>query len=247
MLPNFLHIGAAKAGSTWLWEVCKQHPEIYVPPDSDNPNFFTVHYHRGLRWYEQTYFDGVTDQRVIGEFSNSYSVFAPALQRVARDLEDVRLTFTLRNPIERCYISWAGAHIRDKRYGFDPFKRIGIPFERLLHPNGSSYFRAWIEPGFYADQLERAHALFPRERVLVLLFDDLVADNTAFLRTFFSFLDVDADFQTTLIGQDINPDHHKTLEYELYTEELRAEIRQVYRDDISRLQELIGRDLSHWT
>ena len=58
------------------------------------------------------------DQKAIGEFSNSYSVFVPALQRVARDLEDVRLTFTLRNPIERCYISWAGAHIRE-RYGFD--------------------------------------------------------------------------------------------------------------------------------
>ena len=116
-----------------------------------------------------------------------------------------------------------------------------------MHANGSTYFHAWIEPGFYADQLERAFAFFPRERVLVLLFDDLVADNTAFLRTFFSFLDVDADIQTSLIGQDINPDHDKTLEYELYTEELRAEIRQVYRDDISRLQELIGRDLSHWT
>ena len=50
-----------------------------------------------------------------------------------------------------------------------------------------------------------------------------------------------------MTGQDINPDHLKTLEYELYTEELRAEIRQVYRDDISRIQELIGRDLSHWT
>ena len=100
-----------------------------------------------MRWYEQTYFSGVMGQKAIGEFSNSYSVFVPALQRVARDLEDVRLTFTLRNPIERCYISWAGAHIRE-RYGFDL---------------------------------------------------------------------------------------------------LCAEIRQVYRDDISRLQELIGRDLSHRT
>ena len=159
----------------------------------------------------------------------------------------MRLTFTLRNPIERCYISWAGAHIREKRYGFDPFKGVGIPLERLLHPNGSTYFRAWIEPGFYADQLERVYDLFPKERILVLLFDDLVADNAAFLRPFFAFLGVDADFQTTLSGQDINPDHLKTQEYELYTEELRAEIRQVYRDDISRIQELIGRDLSHWT
>ena len=34
--------------------------------------------------------------------------------------------------------------------------------------------------------------------------------------------------------------------YELYSEELRQEIRLVYREDIARLQDMIGRDLSHW-
>ena len=48
MRPNWLHIGAAKCASSWLWRVCIEHPDIYVPtehrPDQpDNVNFFTVH------------------------------------------------------------------------------------------------------------------------------------------------------------------------------------------------------------
>ena len=54
MLPNFLHIGAAKSASTWLYRVCLEHPDIFVPPDADNVNFFLSTYHRGLNWYEET-------------------------------------------------------------------------------------------------------------------------------------------------------------------------------------------------
>lgn len=33
MLPNWLHIGAAKCASSWLWRVCIEHPEICVPTE----------------------------------------------------------------------------------------------------------------------------------------------------------------------------------------------------------------------
>ena len=49
MLPDFLHVGSGKCASSWLWEVCKEHPEIFVPLQRyDNVNFFTVRYHKGL-------------------------------------------------------------------------------------------------------------------------------------------------------------------------------------------------------
>jgi len=40
-LPNFLHIGINKAASSWLWRVCQQHPDIYVPEMPDNVNFWS--------------------------------------------------------------------------------------------------------------------------------------------------------------------------------------------------------------
>ena len=132
-LPNFLHIGAAKAASTWLWCVCQEHPDIYVPQTVDNANFFTVHYHRGLPWYTATYFAGYDGERAIGEFSNSYMVYPPAMERLAHELPDVRLTAILRNPVERAFMSWAHQHLKQKPTGLDMRRGIGTPFDKVLH------------------------------------------------------------------------------------------------------------------
>ena len=245
-LPNIVHIGSAKAGSTYLWEICKQHPEIYTHVGSDNPNFFTIHYHRGLEFYEQTYFSDVANELAVVEFSNSYVVSPMALERVARHLPRVQLTVMVRNPIERCYRSWAAAHYQG-RYGFDPDKGIGIPFDDLLHPNRTTYFRAWLEPGFFARHLNNVFSLFPRERVLVMVFDDLESDPDTFLSRYFKFLGVDSAFVTNLIGQYVNPDTVEAHEYRGLSSAMRAELGRLFREDIDELSQLLDRDLSHWS
>jgi hypothetical protein len=245
VLPNFLHAGAPKAASGWLWRVCKEHPEIYVPQTPDNVNFFTVHYHRGLDWYERTYFADVGGRKAVGEFSNSYMMFEPALHRIARDLPDARLTLTLRNPIERAWLQWAHIHLK-KKYGLDPDQGRQIPFERALHHHGHQWFRMWIEAGMYALHLGRIWRLFPRERVLVTFYDDLAADNAGYVRRYFEWLGVDPGFRPSLIGVVANPDRGSIDGPHGLKPEVREELRQVYREDIRRLQDMVGRDLSHW-
>jgi len=245
MLPNFLHAGASKCASSWLWRVCIEHPDIYVPDPPDNVNFFTVGYHRGLEWYERTYFADWNGEKAVGEFSNSYMIFEPALQRIARHLPDVRLTMTLRDPIRRAYLSWAHVH-RKGKYGFDPARGIGIPFEKALHHHGHQYFRAWLAPGFYAWHLERMRRYFDPGRMLVMLHEDLYADPEAWLQRFFEFLEVDADFRPELIGKQVNPDVPGSDPYESLSPELIDELRDIYREDVEQLQEMLGRDLSHW-
>jgi len=245
MLPNFLHVGASKCASSWLWNVCKEHPDIYVPEQPDNVNFFTVHYHRGLEWYEESYFAAAAGERAVGEFSNSYMVFEPALQRIARDLPGVKLTMMLRDPIRRAYLSWAHVH-RKGKYGFDPERGVGIPFEKALHHHGHQYYRQWIAPGLYAFHLERIARYFPPERVLVMLHDDLCDDPEAWLASFYEFLGVDTSFRSTLIQRDINPDAPGSDPYAELPPELLDELRQVYREDVGRLEQMLGTNLQHW-
>ena len=115
MLPNFLHIGAAKCKSSWLYQVCLAHPDIYVPGNSyDNVNFFVNAYHRGLDWYESTFFADVGNETAIGEFSNSYHVFEPALARIAHHLPEVKLTLTVMNPVHRLFYNWAHIFLKKK-------------------------------------------------------------------------------------------------------------------------------------
>ncbi len=47
MLPNFLVLGTYRAGTTWLHEVLRQHPQVFLPPEKELM-FFNRHYDRGL-------------------------------------------------------------------------------------------------------------------------------------------------------------------------------------------------------
>lgn len=249
MRPNWLHIGAAKCASSWLWRVCIEHPDIYVPtehrPDQpDNVNFFTVHYHRGLDWYERTYFDGYRGESVAGEFSNSYYRYPAALDRIRAHLPDAKLTLTIRHPVERAYLNWAHLFLKKKPTGMDIRKGIGVPFEKVLTVHGHAWFLQWIDPGKYARHLEEVWARFPRNRVLVMLHDDLCEDQAGFLQRFFEFLGVDASFRSSLCGVDINPDPDDVWDY--LDPAVRAELVEVYRPDVERLAGMLDRDLSHW-
>jgi len=246
MLPNFIHIGAAKCASTWLWRVCQQHPDICVPDMPDNVNFFTVSYHRGLQWYADNYFSGYKGEKAIGEFSNSYLVYPPAIERIAHDLPGVRLTALLRNPVERAFLSWAHQHLKNKPTGLDMRKGIGVPLEKVLHHHGHGYFRLYIEPGFYARHLKRIFQIVPRDRVHIELHEDLAADNAAFLRRYFEFLGVDPNFQSELAGKQVNPDADDAKMEDWTPPGFRQELAEVYREDREQLEDMLGRDLSHW-
>ena len=123
---------------------------------------------------------------------------------------------------------------------------IGTPFDKVLHHHGHAIFRMYIDPGFYARHLTRIFQLIPRDRVLILLHDDLAADNAACLRSYFRFLEVDPEFKPALIDQQINPDAEDATMDQWVTPEFREELAEVYREDREQLQELLGRDLSHW-
>jgi hypothetical protein len=262
MTPDFLHIGAAKSASTWLYQACLEHPEIYVPPNNDNVNFFLVHYHRGLDWYRTEYFTDRESEKVSGEFSNSYMLSDVALRRIERDLPDVRLSCLLRNPIERAYLHWAHAYYKSGRPQAHPETDSGsplaivpdqptgklfqIPMEVVQHPNGWQWCRAWLEPGLYASHLRQIRERLPGERLYVMLYDDLRADPEDLLARYYAFLGVDSSFRPTCLHQDINPDTPETDPGKT-PEAMRDYLREFFREDIGELEEMIGRDLSAWT
>jgi hypothetical protein len=261
MLPDYLHIGSAKAASTWLYQICLEHPEIYTPPNNDNINFFLVHYHKGLNWYKTQYFSEWKSEKVGGEFSNSYLLSDVALRRIARDLPEVRLTCILRNPVERAYLHWAHSYYKSGRAPADPEtdsgnpldilperstgQLFGIPLDVVRHPNGWMWCRMWLEPGLYAAHLTRIEALFPDERLYVMLYDDLCADPEGLAKGFFEFLGVDSSFRPDSLLRDINPDTEETDPAAL-SEDMRSFLRDFYRSDIEELAKMIGRDLSNW-
>ena len=169
-----------------------------MPDAPDNVNFFTVHYHRGLEWYERTYFSRYAGEPVLGEFSNSYMCYPPALERIARDLHDVRLTLTLRNPVERYYLSWAHIHLKP---GSSASTAQGISIRSIASCTTTAAFyrmdRRASTRGTCASTTLRATTCSSRS--------DTSPPTTPAICGAAYFLSVDTDVPISLVGEDVNP------------------------------------------
>jgi Sulfotransferase family len=204
MMPNFLVIGAQKAGTTSLYHYLKQHPEIYMSPLKE-PHFFAVEGadpdFRGplprnpltitdLETY-RALFAGVSSETAIGEASPGYLGNPRAAGRIRHYIPEAKLIAILRNPVERAYSAYLH-RVRDDREWLD-FARALREEEARVRANltpGWYYKRA----GFYYSQLKRYYELFDREQIRVYLYEDLDADPAGMLRELFAFLNVDETF-----------------------------------------------------
>lgn len=103
-LPSFVYIGPDKAGSSWLHEVLGRHPDVYLCP-AKGLYYFDRYYGRGLDWYDAQFADGAA-RRVRGEICTDYLAFPHAAERMAHDVPHARLMVTLRDPAERAFSSY---------------------------------------------------------------------------------------------------------------------------------------------
>lgn len=209
-LPDFIIIGAAKAGTTSLYEYLVRHPSLCMSNPKE-PEFFAREdvYARGQHWYESLFAQARPDQRV-GEASTLYTRSPDAVHvpdRMKRMLPDVKLIYMLRNPVQRAYSYYVQlVKNRQNASGSAPPART---FEEFLfpeqYPSRASRERFFApfdshipdEPetllggGRYADMISLYARHFDQRNMLILLFDDFVQRPEWLLRQVFDFLDVE--------------------------------------------------------
>lgn len=273
-LPDFLIVGPQKCATTWLYDCLYEHPEVLMP-ETDSVHYFDIFYEEGEKWYSD-YFSDYDGERVIGEETPTYIRDEMAPKRIAETLPDVKLIFTLRNPIDRAFSHWW----HEKSKGKHSFE-----FSEVLQ--NYDLYQNWIVPGFYYRHLTRFTQHIPRDQIKICFFDDLVEDDSAYVQDVYSFLDVDDDYVPSLINQKVNegrfrgvnresiygsmvsvytkvapeaaidifrPLHRRFMEIlasqteydEGMDEEIRERLERQYVNDIGSLSEYVGRDLNHW-
>jgi hypothetical protein len=214
-MPNFLIIGAAKSGTTSLYNYLKQHPDIYMPSvkepsyfiadegeilHSIGPNRQPIGGSRinNLATY-QALFSEATREKARGEASPKYLYFPEAAQRIKSKLPDVTIIAILRHPVDRAYSNFLH-HIRDGREVYDDFV-IALQEEpkRIEEGWGSEYH--YRNRGFYYKQLLPYYAAFGSEAVHVFLYDDLRKDPVGMVRNIFRILGVDQAFVPDMKAQ----------------------------------------------
>lgn len=166
-LPNFLHLGPGKSGSTWLHEVLLLHPGVYLTEAKDL-YFFSRYYDRGLEWYRGQFRDASDSHDVVAEVCPDYLACPQAPERIRSCLgPEVKLMVTLREPATRAFSSYL--YLRKHGLARPSFRETVEASPEL------------VEEGRYATQLERYLQHFDRDSLRVGLFDDLQSDPQAFL------------------------------------------------------------------
>jgi sulfotransferase family protein len=245
-LPDFLIIGAQKAGTTALYSYLRRHPHL-TGPSWKEVSFFDRHYARGEAWYRGN-FPNVMRTRgaLVGEASPSYLFHPLAPERVAALVPGVRLVALLRNPVDRALSHYQ----HEVALGREPLSfedALDAEEERLrgeverLRAEPAYFSHAWWNytykgRGRYAEQLERWLAVFPREQLLIRSSEELLAEPE---RTYASVLEFLGAAPHRL---DSYPRVFER-EYDEMRPETRAQLAGHFAEPNRRLYELLGRDL----
>ena len=207
-LPNFIIIGAEKAGTTALWQFLKQHPQIYMSAVKE-PQFFgyegkSVSFEGPgpvvkealpiceLKEY-QALFKGADGYEAVGEASPSYLYNLRAPERIRHYVPQAKLITILRNPVDRAYSRFLHLVREDRETTDDFLEALEKEQWRIQNNWWPDFF--YMQNGFYYSQLARYYDLFDRSQIKVYLYEDLSADPLKTLQDIFSFLDVDVDFE----------------------------------------------------
>lgn len=193
MLPNFIVIGAAKAGSTSLWQYLRGHPQIYMS-DEKEPEFFleSGNWARGRRWYEAQ-FDQAGDAIAVGEASVRYTThpFRPgAAARMAALVPEAKLIYLVRDPVARMVSQWL--------HNVRRYAERTPPHAALRTPR-------YLLASSYAYQAERFLRHFPPDRLLIVQTERLRAAQGETLDEIFRFLGVETGYRGPALVREFNP------------------------------------------
>jgi hypothetical protein len=208
-VPDFYVVGHQKCGTTALYLMLRRHPEIFMPAEKEPRYFAPDLYSRfavqrepppslhTLEGYLALFADALPEQRV-GEASPQYLRSSVAAARIAELQPQARIVAILREPasfLRSFHQQMVFSHVETEgdlraAMALEDARRAGNKIPRGSHHPKSLLYSDHVR---YVEQLQRFHAAFPREQVLVLFHDELLRDNEANLRKVFRFLAVDDD------------------------------------------------------
>jgi hypothetical protein len=236
-LPDFLIIGAPKAGSTALHAALVQHPELYLSTPKEPKYFLTggrrpsrdaqqgpgdAHSSREWVWRRHGYerlFDAAPASTLKGESTPFYLWDRAAHRRIHALVPHAKLIAVIRDPIDRAYSNWT--HLWSDGLETEPDFVTACALEPRRAAAGWAPFWRYLELGRCGEQLAHLFELFPREQVYILRYRNLVDDPAHSLDAITEFLGV----QRGLV-QSIPPSNMKSWAGEdVLNTALRATIR----------------------
>lgn len=181
-MPDFMIVGAQKAGTTSLYAYLTQHPQILSAKEKE-VHFFDLNYDRGIEWYASQFPIARQHGSITGE-ATPYYLFHPCVpKRIYNLFPKIKLIVLLRDPVSRAI----SHYYHEVRLGYEMLSlsdaiaqesaRLHGETEKLLsdstyHSINHQHY-SYLARGVYIEQLKYWMTLFPKEQFLILKAEDL--------------------------------------------------------------------------
>ncbi|KAA3645148.1 MAG: sulfotransferase [Bacteroidetes bacterium] len=193
---NFFCIGAQKSGTSTLFQLLKQHPDVYIPANKE-AHFFDRDfiYSNGIEWYLKKYYSNWQGQKMVGSVTPSY-LYADKVPGRIKSIFNKELKFIviLRNPIDRAFSSYLmNVSNGNEKYNFE--LAIQNEVERIKKSEQADILYSYIKRGYYFEQLNRYFKKFNSKNFLILTFEkDVIAQPQEMMKKVCEFLSIE-EFQ----------------------------------------------------
>jgi Sulfotransferase domain len=214
-IPDFFITGHEKCGTTALYLMLRSHPQIFMA-DVKEPRFFASDQRsrfgvrapshvrpRTLDAYLEL-FTGASPEQRVGEASPQYLRSSVAAADIAALQPSARIVAILREPasyLRSFHLQMVASNVETQRVfrkamALESERREGRRIPRRCHHPEALLYSDHVR---YVEQLRRYEAVFPREQMLVLIYDDFRSDNDATVRKVLRFLDVDETYPVATV------------------------------------------------
>lgn len=253
--PDFLAIGAPKAGTTALFRAIARHPEVSLPAAKE-PRYFTspgkrpsfpgpggkesadsvIHdRHEYLELFKKC-----SGSQKIGDGSTGYLYHPAASANCYSQVPTARLIAVLRQPVSRAYSQWL--HLRHK--GVEDIEDFETALAAESRRIESGWRSGWHyqRSGFYGEQLQRWLSYYPREQLLILFHEDWIARPAETLAQVFRHIGVNETISVAVTRENVSSRSPRWtwLHHQMMNSSLPRSLAQKYlplwgRDAITRL------------
>ncbi len=182
--PNFFIIGAPKCGTTSLAAWLSGHPNIYIPPKTpaSEPHYYSADLNirriTTKKEYEGLFRKATANHIAVGEASTSYLFSRVAVPQIEVEHLKAKYIAMFRNPVDMAYsfheeaVFIGGEHIHDFTIAWrlSPERRQARMAKRLCREPRWLDYQLVCRTG---EQLQRLLDRVPRDRILLILLDEL--------------------------------------------------------------------------
>lgn len=257
--PDFIIIGAQKAGTSFLHHYLSQHPDLQGS-DPKEIHFFDKKINQGYdyKWYKNNFLRKSFKKKLYFESTPKY-VYHDEIPKYLFDINpDIKLILLLREPVVRAYSAWnmyldffnqklpnvpdpnGGVYkylIKD-RAEFPSFMEA-IEIELKLIENNESLEPSLLRRGLYDQQIKNWLQYFDKEQLLIMGFNELTCDSESSFKTVTDFLGcrpLKVDPVT------MKPQNKRTYDSSM-SEEERTFLENYYSHTKTELKKILGRDI----